>query len=424
MTLLPPSALPLGKILLSFVGMLVLVRLRTPLGLAILAGSLILGLLFGMPLADWAMTSVAAPFEEKPLFLVAIIALIMILSHLLENSGQTQRLMRAVAGLIVSPRLRMAFFASLIGLLPMPGGAIFSAPLVRSAAESLPVPPDRLALINYWFRHVWEAAWPLYPGIILAASLAGMPIGSLIARTFPGLLLTLLLGWLMFLRPGVLPLPDRRPAARPRVDWGALLREGLPIYVAIVGSVGLEICIGLLWPALPFEWGMCLALSAAIVVAMLQNSGGPRMLLAVLASKGLWAMLLVIVGIFAFQDVLKNSGAVRALAEVSGGGAALAVTAGLLPLLVGLLTGITAAHVGATFPLILGMAHGAGVDQLPLVVLALFSGYAGVLASPLHICLVLTCQYFATDMGKVWRQLVLPSALVLASGYLYYFLLR
>ena len=43
----------------------------------------------------------------------------------------------------------------------MPGGAIFSAPLVKGAAEGLDATPGQLSLVNYWFRHVWEVAWPL-----------------------------------------------------------------------------------------------------------------------------------------------------------------------------------------------------------------------------------------------------------------------
>lgn len=424
MTLISPTVIPLGKVLLSFAAMLLLVRLRAPLGAAILAGSLALGLLFGLPLPDWGAAVLAAPFKEKPLFLTAIIALIMALSHLLEKSGQTRRLMRAVAGLITSPRLRMAFFTSLIGLLPMPGGAIFSAPLVKGAAEGLDATPGQLSLVNYWFRHVWEVAWPLYPGVILAASLAGLPISSLIALTFPGLLLSLGLGWLLILRPGVLPLPRLVAEVVDKASRRDILREGLPLLVAILGAVGLEMLIGALWPELPFEAGMCAALALSIAVALAQNPGGFRLLLAALTGRAFLSMLFVIVGIFGYQDVLEQSGAVARIAELTGGAAALALTTGLLPLLVGLVTGITVAFVGATFPLILGMAANAGVDPLPCVVLGMFSGYAGVLASPLHICLVLTCQYFATDMGGVWRRLVLPASVVFAAGYLYYFLLR
>ncbi|MGE4470639.1 MAG: DUF401 family protein [Desulfovibrio sp.] len=427
MNWLPPTWIPLLNVLLSFAGMLLLVRLRVPLGAAILAGSLALALLFGLPLPDWGLAVLSAPLEEKPMYLTAIIGLIMALSHLLEKSGQTARIMRSVSGVIRSPRLRMAFFASLIGLLPMPGGAIFSAPLVRGAAQDLDVAPEGLALVNYWFRHVWELAWPLYPGVILAAALAGLPISTLLSITFPGLLLSLFLGWWFMLRPGVLPLPRSASAPEAQEDvpvcWRTVLREGLPLLLAIGGAVLLEVAIGLFCPWIPFELGMCAALALAIVAGVVQNPGGGRLLVQALTGRPFLSMLFVIVGIFGYQQVLKDAGAVQQIAELTGGGAALAFTTGLLPLLVGMVTGITLAYVGSTFPLILGMAANTGTDPLACVVLAMFSGYAGIMASPLHICLVLTCEYFSTDITRVWRRLLLPSAVLLAAGYLYFFLL-
>jgi hypothetical protein len=56
---------------------------------------------------------------------------------------------------------------------------------------------------------------------------------------------------------------------------------------------------------------------------------------------------------------------------------------------------------GAMFPGLLALAFG--------------SGFAGVMLSPLHLCLVLTREYFNADITKVYRLLWLPSLLVLAA---------
>ena len=59
------------------------------------------------------------------------------------------------------------------------------------------------ALVNYWFRHVWETAWPLYPGIILTVALADIPISTLISKTWPGTVAMFFFGWLFLLRKAV-----------------------------------------------------------------------------------------------------------------------------------------------------------------------------------------------------------------------------
>ncbi len=90
----------------------------------------------------------------------------------------------------------------------MPGGAIFSAPMIQEAASGLDVSGRDKVVINYWFRHVWELTWPLYPGMILAASLCGMSIFEYIGYTFPELLPVS--GWVVFLSASFCPAYEKQ----------------------------------------------------------------------------------------------------------------------------------------------------------------------------------------------------------------------
>jgi hypothetical protein len=49
----------------------------------------------------------------------------------------------------------------------------------------------------------------------------------------------------------------------------------------------------------------------------------------------------------------------------------------------------------------------------PFIVLAYAAGFLGVLFSPVHLCLVLTKDYFGADLGLVYRLLSRPALLVL-----------
>ena len=72
-------------------------------------------------------------------------------------------------------RLLYVGLPALVGLLPMPGGALFSAPLVDSVDSEKGIGGTLKAAVNYWFRHIWEYWWPLYPGVILAIRYSGLP---------------------------------------------------------------------------------------------------------------------------------------------------------------------------------------------------------------------------------------------------------
>ncbi len=419
--------LPLIKVLASFTCMLLAIRLRLGIGLSILVGSLTLALLFGMPLVDLVSASGRALTHEKALYLSLIIGLIMVLSKVMETTGQTEKLLAALSGRIPSRRLKIVFFPALIGLLPMPGGAIFSAPLAKSAAKGLDLEPRTLALLNYWFRHIWEMAWPLYPGLILASSLSGLPVGRLVLLLLPGVAATIAIGWIFLLRPGVLKLPKISPGNKPKPQAaeGNPLLLGLPFLLAIGGAVSLEGLVLSLWPGLPFELGLCAALAAAVIATIVQNKNGLAHAGRAFIGKGLWSMILVIAAIFIYQQVLTEAGAVAAMAAMSGTGALLA-SAILLPFVVGLVSGISVAYVGASFPLLFGILAqlGLGAQLEAYIVLGTFAGYAGVLISPIHICFMVTCQFFKTDIGATWRRLAPMCLLLLALGVLYFLALK
>ncbi|RKX39885.1 MAG: TIGR00529 family membrane protein, partial [Thermotogae bacterium] len=85
----------------------------------------------------------------------------------------------------------------------------------------------------------------------------------------------------------------------------------------------------------------------------------------------------------------------------------------ILPIVVGMSTGITQTTVGISLPIVLGMG-GANLALLTYV----FS-VAGVLLSPVHLCLVLTSQYFNVNFLQVLQKISLPLAITCFVGWLY-----
>ena len=420
------TLLPYIKVLAAFAVMLGGMRLKIGLAPSILLGGAFLGVVFGMGIMPLLETATLSLVQEKFLYLLSIVGLIMVLSDGLERSGQSKRLMEAMSGYLINPKMRLIFFPALIGLLPMPGGAIFSAPMVKTMGEKMAISAEDQATINYWFRHVWEMAWPLYPGIILTVALADIPISAFISRTWPGVVAVFFFGWLFLLRP-VVPkivagVDAKDTGGR---DFGKVRREGLPLLIAIVGAIGCESALASFSPQVPFELGVIVALLAAVATVMIQNGLGFDFLRQVLTKKTMWSMLMVIAAIFIFKDTMHAAGIVEEMAAAAGGGAALFAASVFLPFLVGMVAGVNVAFVGATFPLLLGLLRNLGMDSLviPYLVIATFAGFTGVMISPIHICFVLTCNFFGADISSTWRRLVVPCCAFLAVGIAYFYLL-
>jgi integral membrane protein (TIGR00529 family) len=414
---------PLLRLLSVFALMLLGMRLRLGLGLSVLVGSLVLALWCGMSPWQWATAS-AEIFEDRATLLVcAVLALILALASLMESTGQVDRFMKALSRHITSPKIRLVFFPILIGLLPMPGGAVFSAPLIQAVTRGMPVPEIDKSLVNYWFRHTAEMSWPLFPSVILAASMGDISTPRLVTYTSPLVLGFFAAGWFGLVRGLRFFSSTGDDGAEDDASWGDVLFRGMPIFLSLAGALLLEWLIALLLPGTPVDYGVPVALALGILVCLRQNAL-PFGAFARAASQGhVIGMILMVGALGIFKIILEKSGTVEEIMHMGDAGTALLLAAVGMPLLVGLVTGLLMACVGITMPLLIALVP-AGESVLPWVTLSLVSGFVGTMSSPLHICFVLSCRYFRVDAATAWKRLPLPVLLFALSGAGYFLLMR
>ena len=421
---------PLICLLAVFALMLIGVRLRMGLGFSVLGGSLVLAFCFGMGPLDWALAGLDIFKDQATLLVWLVLSLILALSSLMESTQQVERFMLALSRHIHSARIRLVFFPLLIGLLPMPGGAVFSAPLIQAVARKLAVPELDKSLVNYWFRHTAEMTWPLFPAVILAASMGGISTPQLVLYTCPLALGFFGAGWLCLVRGLRFPPlaeEDRQaefasPAER-RASWREVLRQGSPIFLALGGALGLELALGLAFPSVPVDYAVPVALAVGLYCCLRQNGLGFADFVRAVVQRHVLSMIFVVGALGVFKIIIEQSGLIEGLLHLSSGNAALLLAAVAMPLLVGLVTGLLMACVGITMPLLLALVP-AGETVLPWIALSLASGFVGAMFSPLHICFVLSCQYFKVDMGRAWKRLPMPCLLFGLYGALYFFLMH
>ena len=426
-----PDIPAIVRILIIFVLILIAIKRNWMLGNAFLGGALGLGLMFAMGPAAIGRSFMASMTQPKTLSLTVIVGLILVLSHSLERSGQMARLLDSFKGLLRWPRVNLVIFPALIGLLPMPGGAIFSAPMVKNIGQDHQLSGAHLSYINYWFRHIWEYWWPLYPGILLTTALAGVDLWRLVFFTLPLTLVAVTAGYWP-LRGAVLDghkVPtDDGPAAKLA---GPFLRNLAPIGFVIFGGLGLGLAFSA-WLSGPMsavakELGLIIALIVAIFWIWRRNAMDWHQRWHIVAQPAMLKMLYMVAAILLFKGILEDSGAVGQISrEMMQRHIPLMPICMLLPFLVGGVAGITIAFVGATFPILITLIQALGQNHLmlPYMMLALASGFAGVLLSPLHLCLLLSNEYFETSLASVYRHMRVPVAVLLLATVVYFTILR
>jgi len=416
------------RVAFVFTVILILIRRKVSLGTSFLIGTIILGFGFGLRPGTIGISLLATLTDGKTLSLAAIVSLILVLSSSMEEAGQMERLLATFQGLISRPLFNLIIFPALIGLLPMPGGAIFSAPMVKHVARSAELSPDELSYVNYWFRHIWEYWWPLYPGVLLGTTLAGINVWTFVITLCPLTAFACVFG----------AIPIRAVSHRhcattettgARSSIGPFIRELVPIIIVIIPGLILGLVVTYLFPGFSVakESALIGALIAAIFWIWHDNALSQHTIRSILANRHIITMIYMIFAILMFKGVLQDSQAVSLISnEFRIFHIPLILIVVLLPMLVGTVVGISIAFVGATFPILISLivSFGEGTYMLPYMMLAMMSGFTGIIFSPLHICFLLSNQYFGTSITAVYRYLCIPSFLLFTTSFLYFWLLR
>jgi len=405
-------------------------RLRMPLGLAIILGSAALGLGFGLDgarLARAAWTGATAP---QTLTLALVTTLLLGLSALMRESGQLTSIVTLAHQMLRRPVATMVAMPALIGLLPMPGGAIFSAPMVESASGKVEVSRSLLSSINYWFRHIWEFFWPLYPGVLLAMALTRRAIPAWTALMIFGTA-AMFIGGLVMLRGIPADLQARSAPPPPGIKrkllgatgsiWMILLVWGAASLLARCGldRVRPDALAGIVLKHGPLVFGL---LGSILWTVWTYRISGATLRKAFCRPET-YSLAGLIFAIMIFQHTLEAVGAPgRIAAELQGFHVPLALVVAFLPFIAGFVTGIAVGFVGTALPIVLnlvGTVDAAGA--IAYIPLAYTFGHLGQMMSPIHVCQIVSNRYFGTTYGPVYRH-ILPSALITALLNIGYFL--
>jgi uncharacterized protein len=400
------------------------------LSLSLFVGSLVLGFWMGLGVYPLSGVILASATSFQTIGILMIVWLIMVMSKIMKEAGQMERLVSSFSRLSGDPRTVGSVMTALIGLLPMPGGALFSAPMVDASLAALPVNKEQKTIINYWFRHLWEYWWPIYPGVILALALLKVETWIYISTMAPLTVISLLAGTLFILRPIRLAQQE----AKNSVSWkaiGRFLKEILPILI-IIFFILFQAALKEILAVFGVRFVMPAALSilpglvAALVWVAVSNHLPADRIRASFLDRTSVPILLLIVAIMIFQGVLKESqAALQIRSELLDYRIPAFLVIMILPFIGGLITGIAVGFVGTSFPLIIPMFPESNLPGfLSSAALAFTFGFMGMMLSPVHLCFLVTKDYYGASLVKSYRYLLLPALTVMATVAGIFFLIQ
>ena len=411
---------PFAKIFIVFAIMLALGRLRIPLAVSLLLGGGALNYWGGNTFLAVIGNFGQALAQINLWLLVAVTALIVEFGRELADERNAE-IMLSFARKIGGRNARvwsLMFMPALIGLVPMPAGAMFSAPLVQQSAFEDHWKPEWKAAVNYWFRHVWEYWWPVYTVVIIGMAVFQMEawrfMTTMIAFT-PAAFLT---GYYFLLRPHLRELAGGGASAGHSVRAFIILL--FPLLVIIASVLALPPLFNRAFPGIDAQTGKLVSMLIGILagILLIRSNAAPRTkMFASFLEKRNMTVLTTIACIIVFQSLLESSRLLPAASrDLINSGISIVPIVALLPFLAGFITGVASGFAGIAFPLIAGLAGtgAGGISPMAILALSFGFGYMGMMLSPIHLCLLMTRDYFSASLWPIYRQISLCVAAQMA----------
>ena len=401
------------KISLVLFLILFLLRKKLNIGYVMLIASAALFVLYGMDAKHIATTIKKTIVNGITLKLLLALSLIRILELILREKNILAAMMSTAKAIFKKRRAIIISMPLLIGMLPSLGGAYFSAPMVKEATSGMHMSQEEKAFINYWFRHPWEYILPLYPGILLASAVSNIPLYNLIKANMIYAVMLLATGFLFAMKridkdshmaQNEQAKDKRAEKATSKKDLASFLP--IVIVLALVVFLHIELHYALLATIAPLFF--LFRYRTADIIRIIRYGFALE-------------VIILILGIMLFKESMDSSGAVSNLSSffIEQKIPFLPVIC-LLPFVIGLMTGLTVGFVGSTFPLLISMTGGASLANISL---AFSAGFIGVLLSPVHLCLVLTKEYFKADLWGIYKKILPASAIIFIAALLEYMLI-
>lgn len=392
------------KLLLVFLVIVLLLKLRRPLYLAILGGSLAASLLYGLGIIPTLKITALSLTSWDTLSLLYIFYSITFLQRMLEKRGDLLETEHALNALFNNRRVNASVAPMFIGLLPSAGAIPICGSIVNSnCGKDLSV--EMKTVVTSYFRHIPESFVPTYASILIGVELSGVPMGSFIAGMLPLVAALIGIGYFFLLRK----LPPETGQAKTENRAAEVVRLAKSLW-----SLALIVVMVVF-----FSVPVYVATTVSILLSVMVNRFTWADLRPMFATAFESRLLLNTALIMVFKDIITHTGVIGVLPGLF---AQLPIPAFLIFFLIfffGTLVSGQQAITVICVPLAFSAFPDAG---MPLLVLLLSSGYIAMQISPTHICLAVVTEYFKTHMGDLVK-VTMPMVLTFCPLVIGYYLL-
>ena len=379
---------------------------------ALLLGILIIIIFSSMSINSIISTFINATLNPGTISITIIVLLITLFSSVMYKTLLLDKLLKSLVTLLKNIHMLIAAIPALVGLLAVPGGAIMSAPFVDQLGNRINMPNGHKSAVNTFYRHILLFFNPLAPMLIVVADLSTLGFIPIMKFHLIPVLVTLIIGHLILKRlcPNAITETDVSSNSKEehiKDSFATSLKNifisGFPFMIAII-------------LALIFGVNFILALVIAIVLTIILDYTGDRILttsdIKPMLSKGInWKLGLSVYIIMLFGEFIKDSGSIPIMAQfITNSNMSLLLIVLISSIVVGFVSGHPIVGAAILYPIFLPIV-GESAAYLSLIFTGMMLGY---MVSPVHLCLIVSNEYFKTNYLEI-NKLLLPLQVLLTA---------
>jgi hypothetical protein len=291
------------------------------------------------------------------------------------------------------------------GLMPVPGGALFSAPMIDEEGEKYKLDKNQKNFLNVWFRHIWFPIYPISSAMILICSekFSNINIYHLILVNIPAFIASIIIG-IIYLKKFIKKTSIQQ--TKSEKNYTGLIYLLPPIVPLFFYGV-------LQFFDFPQIRSFLIGVVFSIILLYFLIKISFKEYIQIIKKSITWKLALAIFGIMIFREMFDVSKANILIADMIG---RLPVPALLIiiviPLLLGLLTGYNLGAIALSYFLVEPFFSFTGINIIGLTSIIFISSLVGYLISPIHLCNVLSSEYLKTDTTRMYKMYI-PAAISL-----------
>lgn len=395
------------KLSLIFLSIVLILKFRKNLSLAIGVSTLFTALLFQVPLNEFVDVVSQSIVSPATLTILLVFYLVGYLQRMLEARGSLRLAQSSLDGIFKSRRITTALAPFLLGLLPSPSVVLMAGDIVnKSVGEHLR--KEEKAFVTSFYRHIPESFLPMFSSILIAINLTEgrIELSAFMLAMVPMIFVMMGLGHVFYLRRIPKLIEGEHPPFKQSIL--RLLQGSWPIALMILWILALKRPV--------YE---------AAIVSILLFMGVGKFRLFELKTYVVTAfeknLMLSTFFIMVFKDVLMATRVIEGLPQLFVG---LPISDALIFALiffVGTLVGGSQAIAVIALPLLFLTLPNAG---LPIFILVMGMAFIANQLTPTHVCLPITAEYFKIDFFALVKQSLPTVGAFVLILYAYYQLLN